>query len=306
MKAQGIALRVLLDRCRGLNGGNRGGPAIHVEDASGHPAVTLSPPPRSHAWDPLWWLLLHTRGLKGHPRVPDRPRPKAGGWPCTRRNAQVAGPASWCRGPDDGLEPLDLAELCGLLVLSPVRLRGLGRADAVDPSLVPRILSPAVDQAAPLRLLVGSAAAVLGLELAPYRARPDSGWQTLTAVQGEFGLDTRMLDSAWVYRPVGCVIRERRLYDATGRALAVVGTVPTRGGRTKRLGCLGQRPAGLTRQGSGRTSGHPSGDRWPTKSLTNPSLASVQPANQAGYRAVRSLSRSLPSGAGVPGPGPGP
>lgn len=46
LKAEGFALRVLLDRCRGLNGGDSGRAEIVIEDAHGHPAVTLRAPPR--------------------------------------------------------------------------------------------------------------------------------------------------------------------------------------------------------------------------------------------------------------------
>lgn len=226
-RAEGIALRVLLDRCRGLNGGDQGGLGIVIEDAHGHPAVTLSAPPRDPAQAPLWRLLLRTQGLTGRALVPEPPPLKVGLPFCDVRDARVADLERRCRGLDDGLDFLDVAEVCGLLSLHPARLRDRGRAIDVDPDLVPCVLSAIVDHVVPMRVVLGNDAAVIRLELVPYLARLDSGWQTLSADPGQFRLDTRAIDSAWIYRPADRGTRELRLYDTDGRALAVIGTVPT-------------------------------------------------------------------------------
>lgn len=227
LRAPGVALRVLLDRCRGLRGGEPGGPEILIEDTQGHPAVTLRAPTRDPAQAPLWRLLQRTLGLDGRTLAPEWPSPKVGRPFCDARDGGVADLERRCRGLDDGIELLDLAELCGLLALHPARLRDRGQVVSADPHLLPCVLSAIVDHGVPLRVALGNAAAVLRLELTPYLARLDSGWQTLRADQGQFRLDTGAIDSARVYRPADRGTRELRLYDREGAALAVIGTVPT-------------------------------------------------------------------------------
>jgi putative hemin transport protein len=89
------------------------------------------------------------------------------------------------------------------------------------------MLAALVDQVVPMRVVLGNDAAVLRLDFAPYLARLDSGWQTLRSDQGELRLDTRALDSAWIYRPADRSVRQLRLYDRDGRALAVIAAAPT-------------------------------------------------------------------------------
>lgn len=228
LKAEGFALRVLLDRCRGLKGGDSGTPLILIEDTQGHPAVSLSAPPRDPAQVPLWRLLLGAQGAGGRPLTTPERLPRTAGLPfCDARDGRLAELDRRCRGLEDGVAFLDLAELCGLLALHPARLRDRGRAIDVDPTLIPCVLSAVVDHVAPLRVVVGNDAAVFQVEMAPYLARVGAGWQILRGDQGELRLDTGAIDSVWIFGPAGRGTRELRLYDADGRALGVIGPVPT-------------------------------------------------------------------------------
>lgn len=226
-KAEGFSLRVLLERCGDISGDKRAGVRVLIEDALGRCTLNLGGQPLDRDQAPLWRLLLRGQGLRGWPGAQGPARPKVKLSCAEGGDVQVADLSRRSQGLDDGLSLLDQAELCGLLSLEPARLRGLGCVGAVDPTLIPCVLSAVVDQLTPLQLIVGNAGAMLRLELVPYLTRLDSGWQTLVADQGRFRLDNAAVDSAWVYRPAGRGTRELRLYGADGRALAVIGTVPT-------------------------------------------------------------------------------
>jgi putative hemin transport protein len=221
------ALRILLDRCLGLRGSDAGGPELVIEDNQGRAVTSLRPAPNEGASAPLWRMLLRSQGVLGRTLAPEPPGPRVERPVCDAREGPFADLERRCQGLDDGLDLLDLAELAGLLSLHPARLRDLGWAIDVDPTLLPCVLAALVDHVVPMRVVLGNDAAVLRLDFAPYLARLDSGWQTLRSDQGELRLDTRALDSAWIYRPADRSVRQLRLYDRDGRALAVIAAAPT-------------------------------------------------------------------------------
>jgi putative heme degradation protein len=129
---------------------------------------------------------------------------------------------------DDSVDLMDLAEATGQLQLSPERLRERGRANAVDAELVPCFLEALAEQALPIRIATGTAGVAQSLDCAFFCHRRDGAWQTLQSDSARLRIDTSEIDSAWISR-VSHAANEQtwlRLYDARGRSLATIGSVP--------------------------------------------------------------------------------
>lgn len=95
------------------------------------------------------------------------------------------------------------------------------------------MLTAAADQVLPLRAIAGNDGLVQRVEFAPYTTRIDAGWQTIRGDAVQVQIETGALDTAWVCGVAGAAVprRELRLYDAEGRAIAIIGAVPAPDGR---------------------------------------------------------------------------
>lgn len=128
----------------------------------------------------------------------------------------------------DSIDLIDLAEATGQLRLSPARLRERGRANAVDAELVPCFLEALAEQALPIRIATGTAGVAHSLDCAFFCHRRDGAWQTLQSDAARLRIDTSEIDSAWISRVCNAANEQTwlRLYDARGRSLATIGSVP--------------------------------------------------------------------------------
>jgi putative heme degradation protein len=128
----------------------------------------------------------------------------------------------------DSVDLIDLAEATGQLRLSPSRLRERGRANAVDAELVPCFLEALAEQALPIRIATGTAGVAHSLDCAFFCHRRDGAWQTLQSDSARLRIDTSEIDSAWISRLSHGANEQTllRLYDARGRSLATIGSVP--------------------------------------------------------------------------------
>ncbi len=128
----------------------------------------------------------------------------------------------------DAADVADLAEATGQLRLSPARLHERGCASAVEAELVPCFLEALAEQALPIRIATGTAGVAHSLDCAFFCHRREGVWQTLRTDSSRFRIDTSKIDSAWVLR-VSEAAHEHsslRLYDARGRLLAKISSVP--------------------------------------------------------------------------------
>lgn len=125
-------------------------------------------------------------------------------------------------------DSVDLAEATGQLRLSPARLRERGQANAVDTELVPCFLEALAEQAMPIRLATGTPGVAHSIDTIFFCHRREGSWQTLQGDRARFQIDTSRIDSAWVVKAQGAAPEQAslRLYDATGRLLATVGSSP--------------------------------------------------------------------------------
>lgn len=125
-------------------------------------------------------------------------------------------------------DSVDLAEATGQLRLSPSRLRERGQANAVDTELVPCFLEALAEQAMPIRLATGTPGVAHSIDTIFFCHRRVGSWQTLQGDRAHFQIDTSQIDSAWVVKGRGAAPEQAslRLYDATGRLLATVGSSP--------------------------------------------------------------------------------
>jgi putative heme degradation protein len=128
----------------------------------------------------------------------------------------------------NAVDVADLAEATGQLFLSPARLRERGCVKAADAALVPCFLEALADQALPVRIVTGTAGVAHSLDCAFVCHRREGVWQTLRSDSARFRIDTSKIDSAWVLK-VSEATHEHsslRLYDARGRSLATIASVP--------------------------------------------------------------------------------
>jgi len=102
--------------------------------------------------------------------------------------------------PSDPAAPdfADIAELCGWLRLDDARLRGCGRAIAIDPAVVPYFLEALTEQSVPVRVTTGNAGVVHGLTDVFHSMRRAQGRMRLLGDDTCFELDPGAVDSAWV------------------------------------------------------------------------------------------------------------
>jgi putative heme degradation protein len=133
----------------------------------------------------------------------------------------------------------DIAELCGWLRLDDARLRGRGRAIAIDPAVVPYFLEALTEQTVPVRVTTGNAGVVHGLTDVFHSMRRVQGRLRLLGDDTRFELAADAIDSAWVLiqdeDPGAGPRRQLRLYDEDGQALALLDAVPTRAGQESPL-----------------------------------------------------------------------
>ncbi|RKT45695.1 hypothetical protein [Thiocapsa rosea] len=128
----------------------------------------------------------------------------------------------------DSVDVADLAEATGQFRLNPARLRERGSASAVDAELVPCFLEALAEQALPVRITTGTAGVAHTLDCAFFCHRRDGVWQTLRSDSARLRIDTSKIDSAWVLNASEAAHEQTslRLYDAQGRLLAQLSSVP--------------------------------------------------------------------------------
>jgi hypothetical protein len=218
-------VRLLLDACHALRALDDA-QGLLVEALGGQPLVSLRLDARSHPL-PLR-VLLSSLGAQDRSVVPAPHRRQEAPIAALEQHA-VGRLQRDCQtlGPDLGFR--EVAELSGRLSLQPEQLRRMAaeagaEAVAVDPSLVPCALETLADQVYPLALSSGSRGWVSRAVQSVYGHAYVDGQLALRGDAVRLELDVRAIDSAWV---VGRRSGERderslRLYDADGRAIAVI------------------------------------------------------------------------------------
>lgn len=205
-----------------------GGRTLSIEDARGETLLKLVPRRLTPGFAFAHATLLKTYG--GGPRIwldlaatpSAQPLRDAGAHPvwdlltqtdtASRQDSNVA----------------DLAELSGLLRLDPSRLRAMGEATAVDPSLIGGLLDICTDQHQPLWCATGNAGVLLTRNLRLAHAQSQGGRRWLRGQDVALSLDPQGLHSAWVVERDG--VRQLRLYDHQGRALGILASPKGHGG----------------------------------------------------------------------------
>ncbi|WP_295878918.1 hypothetical protein [uncultured Thiohalocapsa sp.] len=219
------SLRLLLERCHALSAAPARD-ALLLEDDLGRPLLRLSPLAGSDA--PLWRLVLDGILGAGERVVPLRETPPA----LATLIAHPLGALQALCADAPGFT--DTAALTGQLTLDPGRLRheaaaGGGSAVAVDPALIPCALRGLSEELLPLVITAGSDALVLRRQAAFRHYDYALGRARLTGDTTGFELDVAAIDSAWVVNGAAGAGRGRqlRLYDADGRALAIIAAART-------------------------------------------------------------------------------
>lgn len=222
------SLRLLLARCHALSAAPARD-ALLLEDDLGRPLLRLSPLADSDA--PLWRLVLGGILGAGERVVPLRETPPA---LATLSAHPLGALQALCADDADAPGFTDTAALTGQLTLDPGRLRheaatGGGSAVAVDPALIPCALRGLSEELLPLVITAGSDALVLRRQAAFHRYDYALGRARLTGDSTGFELDVAAIDSAWVVSGAAGAGRARqlRLYDADGRALAIIAAART-------------------------------------------------------------------------------
>jgi hypothetical protein len=219
------ALRLLLARCHAL-AASPARDALLLLDDLGRPQLKLSAAAVDDAR--LWRIVLG--GILG---AAERVVPQCQGVQAPALATLASHPLGLMQALcDDGADAPDFrdsAELTGQLALAPARLHreaevGRASAIAVDPALVPCALRSLCEELLPIVVTTGSDALVLRRAAAFHAYAEDAGRACIDGDGARFELDLAAIDSAWVMRRSGAP-RELRLYDADGRALAVIGAV---------------------------------------------------------------------------------
>lgn len=240
----GQSLRLLLTRCHALSAAPAGD-ALLLEDDLHRPLLRLRQGTADAAW--LWRLVLG--GILGGAGrvVPQHLAPPA---LAPLSSHPLGALQTLCADDADAPGFTDTAELSGQLALDPARLRreaaaggGAAVAVAVDPALIPCALRSLCEEMLPLVLTAGSDALVLRRQTAFHHYDYAQGRARLAGDATRFEIDVAAIDSAWV---VGGDTghgdtRQLRLYDADGRALAIIAAAPTQ--------VRGQGDAGATPRG---------------------------------------------------------
>jgi len=232
LSRHGHALRLMLNRCHWLrptadNPGTADPEQVSIKDRSGCPLLTLRPDSRDQGFLFRALLRVHTGAAREQRSTPEsllNRAPRA-----MRRTQGTTALDTPSGGISDGIDGRDVIELSGRTAFDPCELRDRGRAVAVDPNLVPCALEYLVDQVVPLRLITGNQGVVQRLDAALYSHRFEGYWQRLGGKGISLRLDTRALSTAWVFQRAASpsLLRELRLYDADGRAMAILGVQPT-------------------------------------------------------------------------------
>ncbi|NKN31907.1 hypothetical protein [Marichromatium bheemlicum] len=210
LRGRGFALHGFLTHWHGLHARPRG---LQIEDAAGATLLGLSL--RHEASDFALRALLHAHADERRRDTPNR-----------RRRDPPPRPAAW-HGPEDPATRHDLAEVCGWLRLHPPRLRDHGRLTLVDHELVGCLFEALADQGRALRLLTGTRGAAQCFSGVFHSHHRRAGpWLQLIGDGARLRLDTGAIDSAWVFQPHGASRRQLRLYDDSGRALALIEDQP--------------------------------------------------------------------------------
>lgn len=220
-----LTWRVLLDYCEAVRPLAEDA-GLAIEDAQGRPVLQLGLEADAHPW--ALRLLLASIGATGRAV---RPAVRRAGVPeIAAIDAHVIGRlqqdlARLGKGPN----LMDLAELSGCLPMQPQRFRHLvsvngSRALPVDPSLVPCALETLADQVHPIMLTTGSTGWVSCTRVQFYGHRLMDRRLWLRGDGVQFELETSDIDSAWLVGPESGhgAGRSLRLYDAAGRAMAVL------------------------------------------------------------------------------------
>jgi hypothetical protein len=220
------SLRLLLERCHAL-AATPEGDALLLEDDLRRPLLRLTRAAGSAAW---LWRLVRGGVLGGAERVVplNQPAPLV----TSLEDHPLGILQALCT--DDAPDFVDTAELSGQLALAAGRLRrdaanGGGAAVAVDPALIPCVLRSLCEQALPIELSLGCDALVLRRRAAFDAYDYAQGRAQLAGDGAQMAIDVAAIDSAWVVGAAGRG-RQLRLYDADGRALAVIAAVPCSGG----------------------------------------------------------------------------
>ncbi len=223
------SLRLLLDRCYAL-ATSTARDGLWVEDDLRRPQLCLRPLTPDGDW--LWRLVLDgVCGASGRivPRRESAPAPVLG--PLQRH--PLAALQDACDQADAAPGFRDTAELTGQLELQPARMRreagaGAETDTAVDPALIPCALRNLCEEVLPLVVTVGSDALVLRRQVAFYAYDYSQGRAQLQGAETRLEIDAAAIDSAWVVGSGrhGGSGRQLRLYDADGRALAIIGAAP--------------------------------------------------------------------------------
>lgn len=202
---------------------------IRIEDHQGTALLSLSLDPQANGFALRTLARTHQAG---HERVIPLPR-RRDSWVSQAHPLFVQNLAE--RWPDDAGTPAftDIAEVCGWLRLTPARLRDQGRISPVDPELIPCFLETIADQVLPIRILTGTAGVAHRFDgVFHVHRRQEGQWFQLLGDEARLRLDLGAIDSAWIFQRAGTFApcRQLRLYDETGRALALIDDQPRIGG----------------------------------------------------------------------------
>jgi hypothetical protein len=217
------SLRLLLARCHALAAAPARD-ALLLEDDLGRPLLRLRPSPAQDAR--LWRLVLGGSLGTAERMVPLQQTPAA---VAPLASHPLGALQALCADDPDAPGFADTAELTGQLALDPGRLRheaaaAGGAAVAVDPALIPCALRALCEELMPIAVTTGSDALVLRRRAAFHAYDYAMGRARLTGDATHFELDVAAIDSAWVVGSDAGATggRQLRLYDADGRALAVI------------------------------------------------------------------------------------
>jgi hypothetical protein len=219
-------IRVLLDGCHAIRALDAD-LGLALEDMRGRVIATMQ---LDAAWHPFSLrVLVSTLGASAGNAVQIH-RPRAGR---SLLASVERHPVTVLQRDLDALRPdlgfLDVAEISGRLSMQPARVREAAARRgvdviAVDPVMVTCALEALVDQVHTLALTTGSDAWVTRSIAQLYGHKREGGRLFLRGDDIRMELEVDAIDSAWVIdaRDNGVRTRMLRLYDADGRAIALI------------------------------------------------------------------------------------